>query len=67
MKNEKFARLKFVFKVHTQSTQQKIALENQDFFKVEMPHPEWWTRGGTNRGGDGKTYKKGYLLFITMA
>lgn len=56
-----------MFKVHTQSTQQKIALENQDFFKVEMPHPEWWTRGGTNRGGDGKTYKKGYLLFITMA
>ncbi len=50
LKNEEFVRLKFVFKVHTQSTQQKVALENQDFFNAEMPHPEWWTRGGTNRG-----------------
>ncbi len=48
-----------MFKVHTQSTQRKVALENQDFFNAEMSHPKWWTRGGTNRGGDSKTYQKG--------
>jgi hypothetical protein len=23
-----------------------------------MLHPKWWTRGGTDRGGENKTYEK---------
>jgi hypothetical protein len=27
-----------------------------------MPHPKWWTRGGTDRGGENKTYEKAIFL-----